>query len=342
MQSHTVPRKLLDQFAYDDPVTRSRRLWQYTRDRAPSGRASPRTATRVSEHFADPTNSEREARLEDRLNREFENPVHAYIDQLRYRTFVLSRSHVRQLTHYVSLLFNRSQARRQATRQQVEIAIESSRALLADESQIAHIAGKWTLDLIGQGQPMQRTVTLDEVRAGVQGMIDDMMATSHQQTTYVDTMERAMAYLDDGMDGGMWNVMHTIPENPFVIGDAPVVTWERSENNSLTHGQGFARPNVEVFLPVAPTACLHILPNVQRTRRLVIPQVREVNEAQAAYATQYVYTNLNSAELNAVLQPHFGRTRLGINAFSVRHRNYTNTMFEILMNGGRGFEAPPW
>jgi hypothetical protein len=43
-----------------------------------------------------------------------------------------------------------------------------------------------------------------------------------------------------------------------------------------------------------------------------------------------------------VLQPHFGRTRLGINAFSVRHRNYTNTMFEILLNGGQGFEAPPW
>jgi hypothetical protein len=73
-----------------------------------------------------------------------------------------------------------------------------------------------------------------------------------------------------------------------------------------------------------------------------MPQIREVNEAQAAYSTQYVCTNLNSAELNAVLQPHFGRTRLGINAFSVRHRNYTNTMFEILMNGGQGFNAPRW
>jgi hypothetical protein len=320
MESHTVPRKLLDQFAYDDPVTRSRRLWQYAKGRQPSGRASPRTATRISEHFADPADSEREARLEEGLNREFENPVHTFIDQLRYRTFVLSRSHVRQLTHYVSLLFNRSQARRQATKQQVEIAIESSRALLANGSQIAQIAGKWTLDLIGQGQPMQRTVTLDEVRAGVQGM----------------------AYLDEGMDSGMWNVMHSVPDNPFVIGDAPVVTWERNDNNTLTHGQGFARPNVEVFLPVAPTACLHILPNVQRTRRLVMPQIREVNEAQAAYSTQSVYTNLNSADLNAVLQPHFGRTRLGINAFSVRHRNYTNTMFEILMNRGHGFEAPPW
>jgi hypothetical protein len=31
-------------------------------------------------------------------------------------------------------------------------------------------------------------------------------------------------------------------------------------------------------------------------------------------------------------QPHFGRTRLCINVFSLRHRNYTDAMFEILMN----------
>jgi hypothetical protein len=71
---------------------------------------------------------------------------------------------------------------------------------------------------------MQRTVTLDEVCAAVRGMVDDMMASEHEQTTYVDTIERAIAYLDDGMDSGMWNIMHTDPENPFVIGDAPVVT----------------------------------------------------------------------------------------------------------------------
>jgi hypothetical protein len=110
---------------------------------------------RISGHFADPADAEREARLEDRLNREFEDPVHRFIDQIRYRTFVLSRSHVRQLTRYVSLLFNRSEARRSATKQQVDIAIESSRALLANEERISQVAGKWTFDLIALGQPMQ-------------------------------------------------------------------------------------------------------------------------------------------------------------------------------------------
>jgi hypothetical protein len=40
-------------------------------------------------------------------------------------------------------------------------------------------------------------------------------------------MERAMAFLDDNIDDGHWNVIHTTPDNPFIIGDAPVVTRER-------------------------------------------------------------------------------------------------------------------
>jgi hypothetical protein len=52
------------------------------------------------------------------------------------------------------------------------------------------------------------------------------------------------------------------------------------------------------------------------------------------------YRNLNIPELNHLLQPRFGRIRLGINAFSIRHRNYADTMFELLMSGGRNFVAP--
>jgi hypothetical protein len=37
-------------------------------------------------------------------------------------------------------------------------------------------------------------------------------------------MERAMAFLDDALDNGQWNVIQTTFDHPFVIGDAPVVT----------------------------------------------------------------------------------------------------------------------
>ena len=82
MKSHTVPKKLLEQFAYQDAVTRSLRLWRYEKNRAPYGKAPPKTATRWDEHFADPANAAKEAALEARLNQEFEVPVNDFLGEL--------------------------------------------------------------------------------------------------------------------------------------------------------------------------------------------------------------------------------------------------------------------
>ena len=80
-----------------------------------------------------------------------------------------------------------------------------------------------------------------------------------------------MAFWDPHTLNGDWSVLYTTPEDPFVLGDAPVVAWERTTTNELLYGQGFARPDVEAFLPVFPTACLHILPAVRRRRHVLRP-----------------------------------------------------------------------
>ena len=54
--------------------------------------------------------------------------------------------------------------------------------------------------------------------------------------------------------------------------------------------------------------------------------------AEASFATQHCFTNVNSAELDRVLQAQFSKTRLGVNAFTLNHWDFSNTMFEILMN----------
>jgi hypothetical protein len=340
MKSHTVPRFLLDQFAYDDPHTKSRRLWQYAKGRQPSRRASPTSATRIDCHFADPANNKREAELESRLNEEFENPVHQFLGSLRYRTFVLSRLHTRQLTRYVTLLFNRSENRRRATREQVAIAIESTRAFISNEEKLSKVSARWTHEMIRLGYTLERPVNGEDVKKSAESMIATMLTEDHQQTTYIDSMERAMAFLDETLDDGQWNVKHTIPDFPFVIGDAPVVTWQRLENGTLAYGQGFSTPNVEVVLPVATTTCLHILPAVPRSLQPRQPTVAEVDEAQSSFATRYCYAHKNDPVLNEIVQRRFGQSRIGINAFSVRHRNYENTMFELFMSGGSSFRAP--
>ena len=93
MKSHTIPKNLIEQFAYADPITGSKRLWRYQKGQPPYGRATPKAATRCDGHFADPTNSAKESELEERLAQEFEDPVNQFIDMLGYRTFVLTNTH---------------------------------------------------------------------------------------------------------------------------------------------------------------------------------------------------------------------------------------------------------
>jgi hypothetical protein len=90
---------------------------------------------------------------------------------------------------------------------------------------------------------------------------------------------------------GIGGVLRAEADKPFVTGDAPVVTRERSDDNRLHFGLGFARLNAEVFLPVSPTACLHVLPRAVRSGPLLAPSVSEANMAQAALAREHCFTN---------------------------------------------------
>jgi hypothetical protein len=95
-----------------------------------------------------------------------------------------------------------------------------------------------------------------------------------------------------------------------------------------------------MVLPVSSTICLHILPDVRRTRRVRQPSISEVNMAQAALATKHCYAWKTDPAIDADLRPMFGKARIGFNAYSVRHRNYSEAMFELMMSGGRNFTAP--
>lgn len=64
----------------------------------------------------------------------------------------------------------------------------------------------------------------------------------------------------------------------------------------------------------------------------------KVNVGQAQFATQFCFANVCSETIDAALQPRFGHSRIGITAFSVGHRDFSNTMFDIIMNRGRWVE----
>ncbi|WP_157440018.1 DUF4238 domain-containing protein [Terracidiphilus gabretensis] len=125
------------------------------------------------------------------------------------------------------------------------------------------------------------------------------------------------------------------PDETFLLSDTPVITWNRLESGELAYGVGFHTTNVEVFLPISPATCLHILSNVDRTRRIASPTVTEINIAEASFAYNACFANQFSQELDVIVQQHISTVRIGENAFTVFHRNYENTIYDILMGNGR-------
>jgi hypothetical protein len=329
MNSHTVPEKLLKQFAFRHPIKRLR-LWRYQKDREPYWDVSPKTATVVDGQFSDPRNSAREESIETRLNQRFENPVHDFIEQLSFRTFVFGASHANLLAPYVALLWHRSKARKAVASQHRDLSIETLENLKKRSDLLERIAASWTLDKIKQGKSLNEPVGVNKVIETVDLFIERFKRTDQVESSYADTMERVMEDEDTTFDGARWGIVHTELDNPFVIGDAPVVTWHRDQAGITHYGIGFREPNVEVLLPISPTACLHVLPNVQRMRTVITPKAFEVNAAEAAFA-EVCYTNDCSNSLNRHLQQYFGRAEMGINTFSIRHKDYVTAFCDHLI-----------
>jgi hypothetical protein len=73
------------------------------------------------------------------------------------------------------------------------------------------------------------------------------------------------------------------------------------------------------------------MPNVARNRNIKQPTVREVNIAQAAFAHKHCFANINSNQLDEIIQQEFGKAEIGVKAFTVWHRDYKNALYESLM-----------
>ena len=225
MRSHTVPRKLLEQFAFYDPGTKSKRLWTYEKN-LPPYMSSPKSATRWNGQFADPRVAAKEEELEKRLQREIEQPVNEFLELMKYSAFVLSLAHTRKLTRYITLLFHRSRARLGATQHLLDKMLGSMRTLLANDEQLQAIADKVTVDLLVSGVRLERNATKGEIAAVLMRTIEQHEAADQLQHNYAKTVERMLSFEDEDLQNANWDILRTEPENPFVIGDAPVVTWE--------------------------------------------------------------------------------------------------------------------
>jgi hypothetical protein len=340
MKSHTVPKRLLRLFSYREASTKSDRLWRYEKGRSPYSKASPDTATRIEGHFADPSDTQLEATIERRLAYEIEDPVNHFITNFCDPTFTMVKDQKRKMTRYVTLLFNRSVARRDATKHLLEIRNRALNSFLANEIQLATVAAHWNLDAFSRGLSFGRLISTQDVSKAASRYLVSELSGREAQEWYAQGTVRAIAAFDEILFRGEWRLLATPPATAFMLSDAPVVTWQRLESGQVNYGIGFHTPNVEVFLPMSPATCLHILPDVRRSRKIASPTVAEINIAQAAFAYNACFANQNSQELDSIVQNHISSVKLGQNAFTVFHRNYDNAIYDILMNSGRWVDPP--
>src|SRR5581483_4824967 len=202
----------------------------YEKDRRPYWKASPRTATRIDGHFSDPEDAAKEAELETRLNRDFEEPVNSFLFEITNPGFVPTAARRRQLTFYVTLLFNRSEARRKASTHLQKVVNHALNLFLTNETQVQTVAAKWSMDLLLSGRIRSGLVTREHVIASARAHAVGFSQAVRAQKSYVRTVEAAMSHIDDKLLAGEWNYIRTVPTHPFIISDAPVVTWERMPN----------------------------------------------------------------------------------------------------------------
>lgn len=308
MKSHAIPKCLLKRFAYLEPRTESHRLWRYEIGRKSVGTASPKSETRTEGYFARPSDPRFEESIEKTLADKIENEVHDELVALSSPLFVLSDRHKRALTRYIALLFTRCPGRKLAVR---TIMQETRRRLVAfvdNDAAVLQYAVKVSMK-------ERQYISADRFRRTWRKLLSEEEDAESMQEQFAATLDRWKEHFDDHLYHGQWNFIYSA-DGGFIIGDNPVVTW-KMENGQPSFGVGIHVPGAEVFLPISPTACLHLLPAGHPRPFVSRPTPVQVNEAQIMFMTKRVYSQRLMPEINDLVQRKGAVLQMGHNCFLI-------------------------
>jgi hypothetical protein len=211
-----------------------------------------------------------------------------------------------------------------------EMMVKAMQRFLGNDRQLATVAAHWGLCAYFDGVRLNGLITSNHVVRSAQRYLDYYQTEESFRKTFTEGILRARYSFDERIFNGEWRIVWTIQDDPFILSDSPVVTWERL-GSRFSYGLGLHRPDVEILLPVSPTACLHILPDVGRTRPTLSPAVNHINVAQAAFAYRDCFANQRKNEIDAIVQTHVSSVRIGKNSFTLPHLDYENLFYEVLM-----------
>ena len=304
----------------------------------PYPRASPKTATRIDGFFAKSDDQAAEGIIERKLAEKIEDPVHKFISKFDDPAWSIDEHQRRQMTRYIILLFNRCEARKEGTKHTQKIQAITLQRFLDDEVRLITVAAQWNIKALLGGKRLPGLITAHTVAVAAKRLMHYLQTDLAHQDAFVNLIVTALAgshtpQADEAMIEGEWKVIRTDPNEPFIISDTPVVTWERLAHG-FNFGIGFERANLEVIVPVSPLSCLYILPAVERMTTPIMPTIREVNIAQAAFSHRACFADRKSEEIDRLVQENIHKVKIGRNAFTLWHRKFDEVFYDTMMQQG--------
>ena len=335
MNSHTIPQRLLEQFAHYDERTKSLRLCRYRKGLPPRRDAAPKMASRISGYFSHSDNSANEIITEQRLNAEVESPVHAFLPQLASGKLNFDEDVRAKLARYVVLLFSRSRTRKQGM-----VVTQTLRRRLLTEGKACEIcmqtaATSWNLQVYFSSGRSPELFTARDIRAIVNATLFESETKADRQNGFANWIGHLLdAKTDDTrLANGRWFLLRTSEQEPFLLSDSPVISCSRISGGLLSWGEGFNKPTVEVILPISPTRCLHMLPS-QNAQDWNPPTTEEVNTLEAQFIYESGYADRYTSHLESLVNTHAGTAKIGENCYKIDPRKTRYYLLDTLIQTG--------
>jgi hypothetical protein len=132
---------------------------------------------------------------------------------------------------------------------------------------------------------------------------------------HVSGLQRHTVSLADALMRKKWHTVDAPPGKSFLISDCPVMTTEL-QGSQVLPGAGFGKEDTAVLVPITPQKLFVASPHNRNWRTVAEPRaVDMVNLLAIRFAHRNVYANVNSPDIQALVDVEIDQIVFGKNAF---------------------------
>ena len=146
---------------------------------------------------------------------------------------------------------------------------------------------------------------------------EDLLAQMEKSPSFyhVSALPRQSASIAETLLKRPWEVVDAPAGKHFVISDCPVTTMEMNGHQG-TPGSGFNKEHTVVLVPITPQKLFLVLPHGLVSQPVTTPRALEsINLLTVQFGHKNIYANINSSEIQALVDREINRLEFGKTAF---------------------------